>query len=93
MPGQYTAVFTFEATSMESAVTLVETWVVTPGTILQNLSGVEYAPQLPAEVPESGKVADAKEAKGSIPPVEVPPAPELPPTGAELSEEEDDGNA
>jgi hypothetical protein len=73
---------------MESAVNLVGGWVLHPGVVLQGLFGSEYAPGTPMEVPESGKLADAEQVKPSIPAGPVPPAPELPPTGAELPEEE-----
>lgn len=71
----------------------VGSWTVTPGVVLQGLFGSEYAPGTPMEVPQSGKLSDAKHVKASIPPEPVPDPPELPPTGAELPEEEPDGDS
>lgn len=57
---QFSVWLQFEADTLDEAEALVQTWVVTPGTVVNPISGMVTSDIPPTEVPMSGRIGDAE---------------------------------
>jgi hypothetical protein len=81
----FTIYFTLEAATLEEAEAAVQTWTVSPGTILQGISGSVSSDLVPVDLAAGGLVADGDFAQRQPipdPPAEPPPPPDLEEPGA-----------
>jgi hypothetical protein len=77
---EFTVVFTTEADTLADAEADVQTWTVTPGTTLQQISGAVMSDAPPIEVLAGGLVADGQSPsrEAQLADVDIPPAPPMP---------------